>query len=783
MEAIPENFDPIPKLPPIDSNDEPQERFVVPLSRYGEKSLAKQANDLFQEEDVDKLISAISLTSINESINMAIPHRDRQELVLSDEEVTRLARQDVQERLLDRISIHVSALSKTGVADLYSKAINEELESIRFSQRRDVNIIVLERMTVELEQKKQALQDLALEALNVSSNLLEDAQNIQQLKQELMFNAHTLASLGEATERVSPEISHDGDFHIGPTQRHMRINQGYLNERDATTYSRGSAGTSGHLLGLNIAREYGLPNRSNDVSRQVEVFSSGMGALGTVLESVEEVKPKVIMTEGTYFELPASAIEHGIIQETTPVNEDLYFKIASEIKKDSSTPLVIVGQPFGSGMEKNIFDLDRVLTIVKSTDTKRQVILVVDSTMHGATLQKWTDVKEIVDTGKDFTFIEIQSLMKHSQIGMDTVTGGMALGYGSHPEHVRNKAGSRGTIISEHNAAVLFPFSAEQQIHRVQRAGRNAEFIAKTLSEKLKDNSLFKGVHYSTESDPETAKRYDTKSPILFIELNELVPEQVVRQLMGHFQGIQRMFPESGNGTSYGFDGTRFSTMSLGPDHPKVIRIAAGQESTIQLMAITRYIEYQMNNIKLAQESGRWLQSEIDDLNRKSKPYSKEDFNVYLQFNHDIDPNSKADEHIESLYTQGVALYLKDQCRGYEIVKGLGLDQKFKDRVGINEVSVYGLGVKSLDRPEEVMNWVRQYVIIQGEFLERFRSKLAIGDKRPSLERTYQIAKAINDIKGVSILLAPVAKIMNDILKEAQPEIEALIGARLPLNF
>lgn len=779
---IPTPFEPILKLPPIESIDEPQEKFVVPLSRHGEMSLAEQSTKLFNEAEIDKIISAINLETVNESVNMAIPHKDRQQIVMSGKEVLKLAKQDVQERALDKTSIHISALGKTNVANLYLEAIKEEQKSMQFSQRTDVNKIVLEKMATEINQKKQELEDLALSALNISPDSLEDAQNVQQLKQELMFDSHTLASLGESTERVSPEMSASGDFHAGPIQQQMRQHQGFFNERSASVYSRESAGTFGHLLGLNIAREYGLPNRSNTTNRQVEVFNSGMAALGTVMESLEEVKPQFIISEGVYFELPATAIRHGFITETTQVNEDLYFKIAKEAKKDSSTPLVIVGQPFGSGMEKNIFDLDRVLAIIKTTDTKRQIVLVVDSTMHGATLQKWNDVNEIIDTGKNFTLIEVQSLMKHSQLGLDTVTGGVALGYGSHPEHARNRSGSRGTIISEHNAAVLFPFSAEQQIHRVQRAGRNAEFIANNLTEKLKGNPLFKAVHYATNSDHETAKRYKTKPPILFVELNELVPEQVVNQLKGQFVGIQKMFPESGRGTSYGFDGTRFEVMSLGPDHSKVIRIAAGQESSIQLMAITRYIEYIMNDPKLAQNSGRWLQDEIDYLNNENKTYSKADFDIYLQFNRDANPDSKADQYIESLYTQGVALYIKDQCRGHEIINGLRSNTEIKTKTGVKEPSIDRLAL-NLDRPEEVMNWVRKYVIIQPEFLERFRTKLAIGSKRPSLERAYQIAKAINDLKGVNILLAPVAKIMNNILKEAQPEIEALIGAKLPLNF
>ncbi len=208
----PTPFEPILKLPPIESVDEPQEKFVVPLSRHGEISLAEQSTSLFNKEEINEIVSAINLETINESVNMAIPHKDRQQIVMSEEEVLKLAKQDVQERALDKTSIHISALGKTDVANLYLEAINAEQESMQFSQRADVNRIVLEKMTIEITQKKQELEDLALSALNISTDSLEDAQNVQQLKQELMFDSHTLASLGESTERVSPEMSASGDF-------------------------------------------------------------------------------------------------------------------------------------------------------------------------------------------------------------------------------------------------------------------------------------------------------------------------------------------------------------------------------------------------------------------------------------------------------------------------------------------------------------------------------------------------------------------------------------------
>jgi len=47
----------------------------------------------------------------------------------------------------------------------------------------------------------------------------------------------------------------------------------------------------------------------------------------------------------------------------------------------------------------------------------------------------------------------------------------------------------------------------------------------------------------------------------------------------------------------------------------------------------------------------------------------------------------------------------------------------------------------------------------------------------------YQIAKAINNHKGVRIVLGPIAKIANSILKEMQPAIEGSLGTKLPFEY
>jgi hypothetical protein len=143
-------------------------------------------------------------------------------------------------------------------------------------------------------------------------------------------------------------------------------------------------------------------------------------------------------------------------------------------------------------------------------------------------------------------------------------------------------------MMPETNAAFLFPLNGELQDHRVQRAARNAEYIATTLKESLKDVPFYDGVFYPAGKE---ADQYAAKPPFLFIKMNPIFPSRSLSSMSMDFAGLHRLFPETGTGTSYGFDGTRFELIHMGEDHAAYLRIAAGQESVLQLMAITQHIE------------------------------------------------------------------------------------------------------------------------------------------------------------------------------------------------
>lgn len=779
MEAVP--IVPVTiKSEPISSHNEPQERIVVPLSKHIEPQLSAVADGFFPESKVRELVAQVRPEDVEKIITRNLVPSEKKPVVLEEQSST-IVEQDVRERVTDRTSLYVATQSKLELARFIKESMVNEANSPYGQRRSDTDKAVLDSMTAEIDNRIGTLTNLSQQFLEIQTDPLVDAQNIQIQKQMLLANSHLIAGIGESTERVSPQMGNIGEFHTGPLQSVLRNNAGFLNERGPGVYNRENAGTMAHLLSLNIAREYRLPEKNPTARRQVEVFGSGMAALGTVLEAVESSNSELIITEGFYFELPEIAKRHKVITETTPIDDKLYFGLAEKLKVDSTKPLTIIAQPYGSGLEPNIFDLKRTLGIIKSAEGNRPVTLILDSTMHGASINEWQTVQEITGMGKNFTLIEIQSLVKHGQLGMDSVPGGVALALGSHPELVRTSTGSRGTMMPEHAASVLFPVNAETQMIRIQRAGRNAEYIANHLRSRLQNNPIFERVHYAPSSDPETAKQYKTKPPILFIEINPLVPSHEMSVLMTEFSAIHKMFPESGKGTSYGFDGTRFEIIPIGRDQSPTIRIAAGQESTLQLMAIANFIETKMNNPNFIKNVSFAIKQEISSIQERWG-YSKENFKSRLYFDPSSDENNDTDTSIEDMRSQEVQMYLQDQCRGYQISQELTENKKLRESLGIEEKQLADLN-KSLDSPQEIRSWVTELTITKPVFLKELRNKLSVAGKSPSLERVYQIAKAINNNKGVAIVLGPVAKIANDILKKMQPDIERQLGAKLPFNF
>ncbi len=750
---------------------------------FADKPLAEQTIKYFPQEKSEELARQITVKDFNEIIFGGLPENLRKAISLSPEEVRELINTDVQERAEDRTTVILQIKAKNLVAAYISQAAAEELKRLDLTGYKlsEVDKTVLEAVQGQAEDRTRELIELEEEVQILKKWPGADAKDLVRQKRKLLYETNLLAGLAISTEHVSPEMYRFSNFHKGLMQATLKNSAGLVADRASGIYTRENAGTFAHLLGLNIAREKMLPALTPTNDYGVEVFTSGMGALGSVLESISQAwHPDTIMASGIYFELPVVAQNANTIKEVEPVGENFYFDIATKLKQGQK-PLAVFAQPFSSGVDDMVVDTKRILEIIKNNDGNQPVFLVLDTTMHGVNINFWPQVNEITSAGKDFTLIEIQSLVKHGQLGLDAVPGGVALAYGTHPEIISTTIGSRATMMPEANAAVLFPFLGEVQSHRIERAGRNAEYLAKGLSESQKDNPLIDSVYYAPTAD-EAAKKvssqYETKSPILFLKLNPVIPERTLVFWLSDLSGINYNFPESGIGTSYGFDGTRFENIPIGRDGGVSIRIAAGQESMLQVMALEKYLDYYLNKPELNEYVSRDLKSEIRQIVSPME-YQKEDFKYSFYFLPGMNRNSNSDKYLQNMENGRVLRYFSDQVRGRLLVKEFTDKPGLATRLEITQKEIEDLK-GTFDKPEEINQIFTSWMITQPEYIGALRHKLAIRGKMPSEETTYQIARLVTDNKAVKIILGPIAKMSNQILADLKDKFEEKTGFKLP---
>jgi hypothetical protein len=90
---------------------------------------------------------------------------------------------------------------------------------------------------------------------------------------------------------------------------------------------------------------------------------------------------------------------------------------------------------------------------------------------------------------------------------------------------------------------------------------------------------------------------------------------------------------------------------------------------------------------------------------------------------------------------------------------------------------------QQLDNLPEVRRILVSLIITRPDFLREFRSKLSIFGKVPSEELAYHLAQTITDPESIKILFAPIAKKLNKVLKDIQPQIETELGTKLPFTL
>lgn len=692
--------------------------------------------------------------------------------VFPEEAARDLLIQDALEQVTDRACIAAGAAARAMFLEEMARIFTAELAKRpqdRSSSTAQAVLVALADQIPKILAELRSLQDRLSTPQEIDPFIT--SQETQNLLGEYGFLISQSASLATSSEMVSPARGHNGPM----TAKVQEIST--TTELPKTSgYSRFRPGIFARMLAGNIDAQYRLPQASNVSRKEVAVYSSGMGGLGSVLEALANLNSEMVISDGFYFELPAVAKKTGLITDTTPVDEEYYLSAAGKLRQETVRPITFFAQPFSSGMEAN-FDLDRLLKVIETSDFSRPVYIVLDTTMHGPSLQNWDRINALNRGGKNVTYIEVQSLVKHGQLGLDKVPGGVVIAYGSNPDVINSAAGTRGALMQEFAAACLFPFSSETQLHRIHRAGRNAEHLSNFLQELTKDNPLFGGVFYSSA---DTRQDYATKSPFLFLKINPLVKPYFDESLAQALVTASHTIPDTTEGTSYGFNGTRFESIPIGPNRSDVIRIAAGQQSILNIMALEAHLERMITNPSWIENASGWLNREIDTLIADTLPRILR-APRRTAFNPHRDPQNSTHSALNEITNRDANGFLLNSFRGYQISAEL-TNPKLREKLNVPQEKLDELN-SLLPPVTDVKAAFIQWQIVQPEFIDAFRTKLTVAGKSPSPEAAYLLAHAATDIKGVRIVLAPVAKLVNDVLKQIQPIAEVKLGAPLPFNL
>jgi cystathionine beta-lyase/cystathionine gamma-synthase len=118
---------------------------------------------------------------------------------------------------------------------------------------------------------------------------------------------------------------------------------------------------------------------------------------------------------------------------------------------------------------------------------KKQTILIVDNTCRSIYFQP---VSQIFGKFSKVSLIVFESLNKYHQFGMDRVTGGIIWCLGGDTGKISNYRVHTGTNIPDFSAASLPTPNRQLLSRKLQRHGRNATFIASSLSKWIAEHPM-----------------------------------------------------------------------------------------------------------------------------------------------------------------------------------------------------------------------------------------------------------------------------------------------------
>ncbi len=395
--------------------------------------------------------------------------------------------------------------------------------------------------------------------------------NFLKLKQRIA------AKVLEGT-RASPDNTH---LHVGVIQRATTFELPVLFNRAFSGYAREIPGPVGQLMANQLMRM--LPEIANDAYARthVGVFSSGMSGFKAIKESLGDVdKNNLIIAQTVYFEIPIGFSDKFGHQPLLTSPDRLKEIINERVQKRTDEPLVVYLQRLSSNPDctssVKFGAEEAVETLEKIPNIRRPIIVIEDTTMdplkgfHSLN-ELWPRVNKLIEQGADITVLNIASLIKHGQYGLDAVSGGIGAGIGNRPEILDRYAAGVGANISEHSAAMLFPLDFISMAERVSRAEKVTKQMCDRLVAQI-SNSLLEVRPIDVASEEQ----------LLYLRPRQGVPGSIVAKVVkgvisASYSTSLRM------GTSYGFDNPRYSVLN---DQDTMFRLTPGQQTSTELASL-----------------------------------------------------------------------------------------------------------------------------------------------------------------------------------------------------
>ncbi len=309
------------------------------------------------------------------------------------------------------------------------------------------------------------------------------------------------------------------------------------------------------------------------------VMNSGMAGFTTVLNWLAHEMnygDSVVAMQPMYFENLhlARGIFPQLIQINAPVSsDDLLVQLRTEL------PSIIITDVVSNCGEVLSQDVETVLKWAR-LEAQHRVAIIIDTTCMPAPLLASGLLTELPDNVSIFL---IESLAKHHQFGMDTVTGGIVVACMSNDMHCSfAKTRARlGTNISDTSIGSLPQPNRQKLVKRMQRHSRNTRLVCEGLIQGL--DGAVDGVldsvswlNYGTGSSPwfrGTCLTIRFKKPFRSIQNYKLF-EQIVLDLCKEAKHPIAF------GTSFGFDLSRlYVTAPATRFEEPFLRVSVGTET------------------------------------------------------------------------------------------------------------------------------------------------------------------------------------------------------------